>query len=208
MAESEEHPDRVPSTATGRKSHRRRARSRRAGESAGALSDGSLEQRFTKWMSVIIGITLLFGQLVLTRIAMPTQMVRAILVVLGIFLLALAIVWLDQQRSKKRNPKPRWMRGILIAGFLCISVVLGTLIVLNMSANPIEDGSFDPAEGGTTFSTRSHFEAKTMQLKVLVFHILATVGGMALLAHAIVREGKHRRSESGRISSSVPSTPS
>lgn len=201
MAESEERSERVPSAATGRHSHRRRARKRRAGESPGALSDGSLEQKVTRLMSVLIGFTLIVGQLVLTYVLLPTELVRTVIAVFGVILLALIVVWLDQQHSKKRNPKPRWMRGVLIAGFLCFSVVIGSLIVLNITANPLEDGTFTPAQGAD-FST--HFGAKTDQLKLLAFHIVMTVGGMAMLVLAMGPE-KHRRPDHPRFKS-APST--
>ena len=204
MAELEqEDSGRVPSAATGRHSHRRRAR-KRAGDSAGAFADGTLEQKATRWATMTIGIGLIIGQLVLMRVAMPENFLRTVLTIFGVALLALVIVWFDQQRSKKRNPRPRWLRGILIAGFLCFSVVLGSLVVLNMTANPIEDGSFTAAQGGE-ISSMSHFGAKTLQLKLLAFHILMAVSGMALIAVSLGSD-KHRRNDSGRFKS-APSTP-
>lgn len=206
MSESQEQSDRVPSAVTGRHSHRRRARSR-AGESPGALSDGTLEQRLARIISAIIGVGLIVGQLGVAYFVMPNQLLRASLMVIGIIGMAVLVVWLDRMRSKKRNPKPRWMRGIVIAGFLCFSVVLGALLVLNMSANPIEGSEFSAVDGspGTYSSSSSAFDAKTFQLKLLALHIMATIAGMALLTHAS-GSAKRRRNDSSRPRSS-PLTP-
>lgn len=199
MAETGTPPDGITSEDTGRHSRRRRARKRRAGDTAGALADGSLEARLTEWISVALGMGLLIGQIVATRIVMPGELVRATAVVVALVLITIAIVWLDLRRSKKRTPRPRWLRGVLIAGFLCFSVALGSLVVLSMSANPIEEGSFsgsDTAPGG--YTTRSHFDMKMLQLKFALFHILTAVAGLALLAHVF---GSHRRS--GRATASA-----
>lgn len=201
MAETDNSPDGIASPDTGRHSRRRRARKRRADDAPGALSDGSLEARLAQWISAALGAGLLIGQLVLTRIVMPSELTRAIVIVLAMVVITGVIVWLDLLRSKKRNPRPRWLRGVLIAGFLCFSVALGSLVVLTMSANPIEEGSFsgsDTAPGA--YNTRSHFDTKMLQLKFALFHILFAIGGLALLAH-VFGSGGHRRS-SGRAATS------
>ena len=206
MAESEPRPERVASTETGRHSHKRRARKRRAGEAAGALSDGSFEQKLARWTTLIIGVALYVGQLVVTRVVVPTEVFRGLMIIIGVTALAILIVWLDRLRSKKRNPKPRWLRGILVAGFLCLSVVIGALIVLTMTANPIEEGSFTAIDAGQAgFSDRYHFESKTAQLKLFVFHIIMTVSGLAMVAHGLGTERSRRAaSDAARFKASSP----
>lgn len=191
-------PEGITSPDAGRHSRRRKARKRRAGDSGGVLADGSLEARLTQWLSLGVGAGLLVGQVIVTRLVMPTELARALAIIAGIVVLSGVIIWLDLLRSKKRNPRPRWMRGVLIAGFLFFSVALGSLVVLTMSANPIEDGSFtgsDNAPGG--YSSRSHFDVKMLQLKFAIFHIVIAVAGLALLAQII--NTSHRRS--GRATS-------
>jgi hypothetical protein len=186
-------PEGVSSPDSGRHSRRRKARKRRAGDSGGVLADGSLEAKLTQWLSMGVGAGLLIGQVIVTKFVMPSELARALIIIAGIVLLSGAIIWLDLLRSKKRNPRPRWMRGVLIAGFLFFSVALGSLVVLTMSANPIEDGSFsgsDTAPG--SYSTQSHFDVKMLQLKFAIFHILIAVAGLTLLAQVI--NTSHRRS--------------
>ena len=186
-------PEGITTPDTGRHSRRRKARKRRAGDSGGALADGSLEAKLTQWLTVGIGAGLLIGQIIVTRMVMPTELARALTIIAGIVVLSAIIIWLDLLRSKKRNPRPRWMRGVLIAGFLFFSVALGSLVVLTMTANPIEDGSFsgsDTAPG--SYNAQSHFDVKMLQLKFAIFHILIAVAGLALLAQVI--NTSHRRS--------------
>jgi len=193
MDDPEEHSERVASPETGRHSHRRRARKRRALEKPGAQSDGSFERRFARGLSVAVGSILLVGQLVVARIMIPDWFVRGILAVVGIALLTAGIVWLDRARSKKRNPKARWMRGILIAGFLCVSIVLGSLIVLNLSATADVELDSTPADAAPgAFAAHDPLNARTMQLKFLVAHILTTAIGLALLAY-VFGGVRHRR---------------
>jgi hypothetical protein len=202
MAETGKPPDEVTAENTGRHSRRRRARKRRAGDSAGGvLSDGSLEARLTTWISAVIGIGLLVGQIIATRIVLPGELMRASLLLLGLIVTTSLIVWLDLLRSKKRNPRPRWLRGVLIAGFLFFSIALGSLVVLSMSANPIAEADFsgsDSAPGG--YTARSQFDIKMLQLKFAIFSILTSVAGLALLAH-VFGTASHRRS--GRAAASV-----
>jgi hypothetical protein len=191
-------PESITTPESGRHSRKRKARKRRAGDSVGALADGSLEQRLTVWLSAVVGAGLLIGQVIITKIVMPVELPRALAIIVSLLALSGIIIWLDLLRSKKRNPRPRWMRGVLIAGFLFFSVALGSLIVLTMSANPIEDGSFSGTDGGAgTFGTQSHFDVKMLQLKFAIFHILTAVGGLTLLAH-VFGNSSHRRS--GRAS--------
>jgi len=200
MAESGNPPDGIASEDTGRHSRRRRARKRRTGDGAGALADGSLEARLTQLISVTVGAGLLIGQIVATRIVMPGELIAATTIIVALVLITVAIVWLDLLRSKKRNPRPRWLRGVLIAGFLCFSVALGSLVVLSMSANPIGEGDFSGSDASPgAYNTRSHFEMKMLQLKFALFHILTAVAGLALLAH--VFGSGHRRS--GRATASA-----
>lgn len=196
MAEPEHRPGRVASPETGRHSHRRRAQSRRTGEKVRRLSLGGLGSRLGRWITGFIGVGILIGQLVLTWLLVPDHLLRGAIIIFGVIALSAVVTWIDQVRSKKRDPKLRWMRGVLIAGFLSISVVVGSLVVLTLSAGPTEDGSFEGAK--LAMEGRSHLEEKTMQLKLLAFHILATVGGLALLIQAGGPE-KHRRPNSGRF---------
>jgi membrane protease YdiL (CAAX protease family) len=189
-------PESVSAPDSGRHSRKRKARKRRAGDSAGALSDGSFDAKAAQWISGILGVGLLVGQVVATRLLMPTEMTRTFVIVLSITLLSGLVIWLDLLRSKKRNPRPRWMRGVLIAGFLCFSVALGSLIVLTMSANPIEESSFSGSDNAGAYSARSHFEEKTLQLKFAIVHILAAVAGLSLLAQ-VFAANSHRRSRNG-----------
>lgn len=203
MAEPEHRPDRVASPETGRHSHRRRAHSRRTGEHRRLFSFSGLESRVARWITTLIGIAIVLGQLAFPWLFAPDQLMRGVIIIAGVIALSAVITWIDQVRSKKRDPKPRWMRGVLVAGFLSISVVVGALVVLTLSAGPIEDGSF---EGASLDGDRgSPLENKTMQLKLLAFHIIATVAGLALLINAGGPE-KHRRSNSGRFKavSAVP----
>ena len=186
-------PEGITTPDTGRHSRRRKARKRRTGDSGGVLADGSLEARLTQWLSVGIGAGLLIGQIIVTRMVMPTELARALAIISGIVVLSAVIIWLDLLRSKKRNPRPRWMRGVLIAGFLFFSVALGSLVVLTMTANPIEDGSFSGSDTPPgSYNTQSHFDVKMLQLKFAIFHILIAVAGLALLAQFI--NASHRRS--------------
>ena len=203
MAEPERRPDRVPSPDTGRHSHRRRARSRRTGENKRPLSFGSVESRLARWITGFVGVGILIGQVGITWLLARDHLVRGSLIIVGVMILSAIVTWVDQITSKKRDPKPRWMRGIVIAGFLAISVVVGSLVVLTVSAGPMEDRSF---EGETVALARgTPLEEKTMQLKLLAFHIIATVAGLALLMHAGGPE-KHRRPNSGQFNaiSAVP----
>lgn len=188
-------PEGITTPETGRHSRRRKARKRRTGDAGGALADGSLEARLTQWLSVGVGVGLLVGQIIVTRIVLPAELMRALVIIAGILVLSGVIVWLDLLRSKKRNPRPRWMRGVLIAGFLFFSVALGSLVVLTMSANPIEDGSFSGSDAAPgSYNAQSHFDVKMLQLKFAIFHILIAVAGLALLAQVITTS--HRRSSS------------
>lgn len=193
MAETNPPPENDTSENTGRNSRRRRARKRRAGDTAGALADGSLEARLTEWISVLIGAVLLIGQVIATRIVLPGELVRSTLIVIGLMVVTAVIVWLDLLRSKKRNPRPRWLRGVLIAGFLFFSIALGSLIVLSMSANPIAEADFSGADDARGYSSRTHFDVKMMQLKFAIIHILTSVAGLSLLAH-VFGNASHRRS--------------
>lgn len=201
MAETGNPPDEVSADSSGRHSRRRRARKRRAGDGAGALSDGSLEARLTTWISAVLGVGLLIGQLVATRIVLPAEVMRATLLLFGLIVTTSLIVWLDLLRSKKRNPRPRWLRGVLIAGFLFFSIALGSLVVLSMSANPIAEADFSGSDSAPgTYSARSQFDIKMLQLKFAIFSILTSVAGLALLAH-VLGTTSHRRS--GRAAASV-----
>lgn len=186
-------PDSVTSPDTGRHSRKRKARKRRAGDGAGALSDGSLEAQLTVWISAVLGAGLLIGQIIATRLLMPHELTRALVIVVSITVLSGAVIWLDLLRSKKRNPRPRWMRGVLIAGFLCFSVAVGSLVVLTMSANPIEEQSFSGSDNAGAYGSRSHFEVKMLQLKFAIVHIVTAVAGLALLAQ-VFAASNHRRS--------------
>lgn len=200
MAETGNLPDEVASEAPGRHSRRRRARKRRAGDTPGALSDGSLEARLTQWISVLIGVGLLIGQIIATRIVLPEQVFRASLIITGLIVVTGVIVWLDLLRSKKRSPRPRWLRGVLISGFLFFSVALGSLVVLSMSANPFAEADFSGSDTPGAYNTRSTFDVKMMTLKFSIFHILTSAAGLALLAH-VYSTSSHRRS--GRATASA-----
>lgn len=186
-------PEGIVGPDTGRHGRKRKARKRRAGDSAGALSHGSFDAKISTGVSGILGLVLIIGQIVATRLLMPTEVTRTLVIIVSIMVLSGLVIWLDLLRSKKRNPRPRWMRGVLIAGFLCFSVALGSLVVLTMSANPIEESSFVGSDNAGAYGARSHFELKMLQLKFAIVHILAAVAGLSLLAQ-VFAAGGHRRS--------------
>ena len=189
-------PESIVTPDTGRHGRKRKARKRRAGDSPGALSDGSFDQKLATGISGVLGLGLIIGQIVATKLLMPTEVTRTLVIVFSITVLSGLVIWLDLLRSKKRNPRPRWMRGVLIAGFLCFSVALGSLVVLTMSANPVEEASFSGSDNAAAYGARSHLELKMLQLKFAIVHILAAVAGLALLAQ-VLAAGGHRRSHNG-----------